>query len=69
MLIEPFHSIKVPSKNTIRTYHNNSSCTEGNYIALAYREEGTGGFQLCRHCERKTAHENYKKEKKKRFHF
>jgi hypothetical protein len=37
-----------------RVYHNNSTCIAGRQIPRDERRPGTGGYRLCRECERKS---------------
>ncbi len=51
--ITAFHSADEEAKpGQKRMHHTNDSCTEGQKIAAAQRQESTGGYRRCVDCSR-----------------
>jgi hypothetical protein len=51
--VSAFHSVNEAGKpSDKRVHHNNSSCPSGRDIPQNERRTGTGGYRLCKDCEK-----------------
>ena len=51
--VASFHSVNEVEKPVqLRRYHDNSLCAPGRDIPKWERREGTGGYDLCEHCDK-----------------
>lgn len=52
MRVKPFYTVNaVKRPKAPHVYHNNSECASGQDIRKSGYRKGTGGYELCQHCD------------------